>query len=134
MCIRDSFMILRSLCLCIIIIYLFLACVCDLYYKDKMDLAEENESDIAVSNKAIITTLVDKPFSPFEWHWEKWNTEKWLTYPKSIFLKRYKNQSKISQSPWYDQYKWLCGSAVNSKLFCWLWLMLSTNKTIWSYK
>ena len=28
------------------IIYLFLACVCDLYCEDKMELAEENESYI----------------------------------------------------------------------------------------
>ena len=51
------------MCVYVTIIYLFLACVGDLYHEDKIDLAEESVSDVAVSNEDIITSLLEKPFS-----------------------------------------------------------------------
>ncbi|XP_006009466.1 uncharacterized protein LOC102349681 [Latimeria chalumnae] len=47
-------------------------------------------------------------------------------------LQKYGKTARQFQTSWYGSYKWLTGSTVSNKVYCWPCLLLTTKKSTWS--
>lgn len=85
----------------------------------------------------IVMSLLETPFSRRK-ETEKREILQHRPVPKLDIISQEKhgNQSRTFsrtfQSSWYDSHKWLCGSIVTSKLYCWPCLLLGSFKNVWT--